>query len=429
MNRELVANGLINFATAFVGLLPSYFIYTASVLFQQAGADHKVCSYVLGIGTGAAAWIAIPYIRFIPTTAVLFLLFYLGFELMGESLFDGYFVCSFSEFLTICVTIMTMLILGFSQGLLVGLLLTGFMHWHARKNCKNVSSIGLLGNDWRFTNLYSPGENSFLLEMSVEVLPIRIEGILTFVNADAAFDFIMTEIHHHRPRFLLLDLSLIEYVDLNFIEALQDVASSGVVSNLFVATSCERLKAMHCNENLFVATSMVDAVAQLDRYQMIDLSMDLVDFPEQTICSETESLISLANGESKSTARRKARIERARNTYIGTEEEESSILASIDSMGMLSVKQGEFLWRVNDSIETVYIVEMGLLEEFELNRAVPRRRFLQGSWIGLDCLADDESTGTNCSAKRDCSLRCIKKKDLMPVPQSQLPSLKFSRNK
>lgn len=430
MSRELIANGLINFFTAFVGLLPSYFIYTASVLFQQAGADHKACSYVLGLVTGAAAWIAIPYIRFIPTPAVLFLIFYLGFELLGESLFDGFFVCSFAEFLTICLTIVTMLIVGFSQGLLSGLLLAGFMYWHARKACKNVNSIGLLGNDWRLTNSYSPGENSFLMEMSLEVLPVRIEGILTFVNADVAYDFIMTEISHHRPRLLLLDLSLVDYADLNLIEAIQEVASSGAISNLFIITSCERIKMMCSMEKVFVASTMVDAVTQLDRYQLIDLSMDFIDFPEQSISSETASLISLENGESKSTARRKARIERARNAYIGTEEEESSILASIDTPMMLTIKEGEFLFKAHDSVETIYIVESGLLEEYEVGLLVSKRRFHQGSWIGLDGFtADSQPTRTNCVASRDSFLRCIPKQLLMQVPQSQLSSLKFYTNK
>ena len=121
--QEYRSFGLSNLASGLVGLTPTYLAYANSLLFHRAGARGPAAGYLLGLATLAAIWMGGQMvIGFVPTISVLYLLFYLAFELVWEGLYRSrkQLVRS-EEYLLIVGIAASMLIFGFGWGLLAGM--------------------------------------------------------------------------------------------------------------------------------------------------------------------------------------------------------------------------------------------------------------------------------------------------------------------
>lgn len=142
MTQELKAHAASNLASTMVGMLPNYFVYTNSVLFLRAGAQGRATGVALGITTLLAMSFGIPLLSFIPTTIVMFLIFYLGLDLLDEALVKSHRLCSNEEYAIIVVIIVTMLVRGFVSGVAVGLILaTTLVVRHASKTRTSTSNL------------------------------------------------------------------------------------------------------------------------------------------------------------------------------------------------------------------------------------------------------------------------------------------------
>ncbi|KAF3040903.1 hypothetical protein E8E12_005851 [Didymella heteroderae] len=123
VNRELIAHGISNTLSGFVGSIQNYLVYANSVMFIANGGDSRVAGSLLALATGAV-WVAGPaMIGYIPICLVGALIFLLGIDLMKEALWDTFGKCHKLEYLTIVAIVLIMGVHDFVVGIFVGIVL------------------------------------------------------------------------------------------------------------------------------------------------------------------------------------------------------------------------------------------------------------------------------------------------------------------
>ncbi|KAF1364617.1 hypothetical protein EJ07DRAFT_97696 [Lizonia empirigonia] len=123
VNRELIAHGISNTLSGFVGSIQNYLVYANSVMFIANGGDSRIAGTLLAIAT-TAVWIAGPaMIGYIPICLVGALIFLLGIDLMKEALWDTFGKCHKLEYLTIVAIVLIMGVHDFVVGIFVGIVL------------------------------------------------------------------------------------------------------------------------------------------------------------------------------------------------------------------------------------------------------------------------------------------------------------------
>lgn len=123
MKRELYTQAIANITSAFTSFIPSYFVYTNSLLFLKAGAIHRLAGVALSITTALFLLHGMSLISYIPSLISLFWIFYLGLCLMGEALIS-YSVCTRLEYALVMATVISMTLFGFLPGIVIGALST-----------------------------------------------------------------------------------------------------------------------------------------------------------------------------------------------------------------------------------------------------------------------------------------------------------------
>ncbi|KAI9220820.1 sulfate transporter family-domain-containing protein [Blastocladiella britannica] len=124
VNRELANHGVANLAAAFTGSLPNYLVYSTSVMLHRAGAGQSrsagywlsILTVVMWIGGGAV-------MRLVPAVVVGALMFHFGIDLVKEAVWDTRGLVTPLEYGTIWTIILSMALLGFTEGVGIGLIL------------------------------------------------------------------------------------------------------------------------------------------------------------------------------------------------------------------------------------------------------------------------------------------------------------------
>ncbi|OMJ20223.1 hypothetical protein AYI70_g4248 [Smittium culicis] len=122
MNREVFAHGISNLMSGMFGSFQNYLVYSNSILFYRSGGDSRVAGIMLAIATFLIMAFGTSYLGYTPTVVVGMLIFHLGTELLKEALYDTWGVVSPIEYFTILVVVFCMALIGFNEGVFIGLL-------------------------------------------------------------------------------------------------------------------------------------------------------------------------------------------------------------------------------------------------------------------------------------------------------------------
>jgi SulP family sulfate permease len=101
LDRELIAHGVSNVLSGFVGSIQNYLVYTNSVLFIRTGGDGRLAGIMLAIFTVGVLMIGPVIIGYIPVMMVGVLIFVLGFELFLEAVWEPRKKLKLLEYLTV----------------------------------------------------------------------------------------------------------------------------------------------------------------------------------------------------------------------------------------------------------------------------------------------------------------------------------------
>ncbi|RCI01777.1 hypothetical protein CU098_010414, partial [Rhizopus stolonifer] len=224
VNKELVAHGISNAVSGLFGSVQNYLVYTNSLLFIRSGGDSRVAGVMLA-GATAALWMIGPWIvGYIPVMVVGSLIFHLGLDLLKEALVDTWRSVHYLEYLTICVIIACMAVLGFVEGILVGIILACV--FFVVQNARSTDAIraACTGKHMRSAVRRLYRQERYLSEVAGQIQVVKLQNYLFFGTIDQVERAIrgMLDEHawdKHPIRFLVLDLQLVQGVDFSAAEA------------------------------------------------------------------------------------------------------------------------------------------------------------------------------------------------------------------
>ena len=101
LDRELIAHGVSNAVSGFVGSIQNYLVYSNSVLFIRSGGNSRLAGIILAIFTVGILVIGPGIIGYIPVMMVGVLIFVLGFELFLEAIWEPRKKLKLLEYLTV----------------------------------------------------------------------------------------------------------------------------------------------------------------------------------------------------------------------------------------------------------------------------------------------------------------------------------------
>ncbi|KXS17779.1 hypothetical protein M427DRAFT_245685 [Gonapodya prolifera JEL478] len=220
-NRELLAHGISNLAAACVGTIQNYLVYSNSVLFIRSGGDSRVASFMLAVATFivmvGGSWL----VNYVPVIVVGSLIFHLGIDLMKEAVIDTWNVISTYEYVTILIIVASMGILGFTEGVILGIIITClfFVIWNSQKSVIRNSCTGA---DLRSTVHRLARQQLFLDHVGYQIRILRLHGSIFFGTVKQLDEQIMELLDNSStgpPRFLVIDFSIVSGMDYSASEA------------------------------------------------------------------------------------------------------------------------------------------------------------------------------------------------------------------
>jgi SulP family sulfate permease len=184
LNRELANHGLANLVAAAAFSLPNYMSYSSSALFHRSGGgDSRISGYLLAFLT-YVTWIHGGSIMHqTPTIVAGALMFHLGVGLLQEATIDTIGVVTRLEYVTIWIIIISMVSLGFTPGIGVGILLACvfFVATYSTKRNTAVLSKERSGTAWGTPVRRMPAQHRFLRRRApLAVRVLELQGFLFF---------------------------------------------------------------------------------------------------------------------------------------------------------------------------------------------------------------------------------------------------------
>jgi len=202
-NRELLATGAGNLASAFFGAMPSGGGMSQTAVNRRAGARSQMAQVVTAGATVATMLLLAPMIGLMPhaTLAALVIVYSVG--LIHPADFRAIARVRRTEFVWALAAFAGVMLLGTLKGILVAIIVSLV----ALAQQAADPPVRMLGRK-RGTNVFRPLSAEHPQDEDFPgLLLLRLEGRLFFMNAERVAEKIRPLIAQHRPRFVVLDLS------------------------------------------------------------------------------------------------------------------------------------------------------------------------------------------------------------------------------
>jgi len=227
VNRELIAHGISNTLSGFVGSIQNYLVYANSVMFINNGGGSRIAGVLLAAAT-TAVWIAGPaMIGYIPICLVGALIFLLGIDLMKEALWDTWGKCHKLEYLTILAIVLIMGIHDFVVGIFTGIILAcvSYVVQSSRHPAIRSSYNGSIAES---TVRRPRADGRYLAKVRDQVKVIKLGGFLFFgtivsVEKDMRLLFDDDNFEKQPVSFLIVDFTHVNGMDFSSAEGFQRI--------------------------------------------------------------------------------------------------------------------------------------------------------------------------------------------------------------
>ncbi|KAJ2862101.1 hypothetical protein GGH94_004485 [Coemansia aciculifera] len=222
-NRELVAHGISNILSGCLGSFQNYLVYSNSLLFIRSGGNSNLAGMMLCAATLGIFFSGPAIIGFIPTMVVGALIFHLGLELMREALVDTVGVVNRIEYATILSIVLAMAVLGFNEGIFLGILMACFFFilLYSRRSAVRKTYTGSAVRS-TVRRLYC--QRRFLDNVCKQIQVMRLQGFMFFGTINGVEASIRQLLDQRQwqanpIRFLVLDFALVNGMDFSAAEA------------------------------------------------------------------------------------------------------------------------------------------------------------------------------------------------------------------
>ncbi|KAF2833369.1 hypothetical protein CC86DRAFT_8656 [Ophiobolus disseminans] len=227
VNRELIAHGVSNTLSGFLGSIQNYLVYANSVMFIENGGNSRVAGTLLALAT-TAVWIAGPaMIGYIPICLVGALIFLLGIDLMIEALWATWGKCHKLEYLTILAIVLIMGIYDFVYGILFGILAScvSYALQSARHDAIRDSFSGAVAQS---TVRRPRADGRYLNKVRGQIRTIKLGGFLFFgniVSVEGDMRALIKEDNFEKQpiSFIIVDLTHVTDMDFSSAEGFERI--------------------------------------------------------------------------------------------------------------------------------------------------------------------------------------------------------------
>lgn len=227
VNRELIAHGVSNTLSGFVGSIQNYLVYANSQMFIDNGGNSRLAGTFLALAT-TAVWIAGPaMIGYIPICLVGALIFLLGIDLMKEAVWSTWGKCHKLEYFTIIAIVLIMGVYDFVYGILFGILAScvSYALQSARHNAIRDSFSGSVAQS---TVRRPRTDGRYLNKVRGQIRTIKLGGFLFFgniVSVEGDMRALIDEDHYEKQpvSFIIVDLTHVTDMDFSSAEGFERI--------------------------------------------------------------------------------------------------------------------------------------------------------------------------------------------------------------
>ena len=237
LNRELVTAGIGNLVAGPLGGLIGYQSISLSALNQTMSGGKRQVGLFLAFLIGATLFIGTSVILYIPTFILGSVLFYLGFGLLVEWIYDAWFKFPRIDFLMIASILIIIIVSGFLQGILVGLVMAVGMFVVSYSQV-SVIKFAFTGREYRSRVTRNPQAQHLLETHGDQLYLLKLEGFIFFGTANGIFSQVRAHIQEtpRAVKYVLLDFAKVSGVDstgmLSFNRMMQWCQEEGITLGL-----------------------------------------------------------------------------------------------------------------------------------------------------------------------------------------------------
>lgn len=229
INKELKLHGFTNLFSGCIGSLQNYLVYSNSVLFIRSGGNSNIAGFLLGLATFSLLVIGTSFVKFVPTIIVGGLIFHLGFDLMKEALIDTFGIVSAIEYVTIILIVICMDIWGFTEGIIVGIIVACIFFIITLSRRKIIRSVHS-GNELPSTVYRLKSQRTFLNKAGyAQIKVLRFQGFIFFGTFQQINDYVnnmIMKMDANISKFIIFDFKLVSGMDYSASEALIKIKSN-----------------------------------------------------------------------------------------------------------------------------------------------------------------------------------------------------------
>ncbi|QEU62913.1 hypothetical protein KDRO_F08490 [Kluyveromyces lactis] len=307
VDKELIAHGYSNLISGFLGSIQNYLVYTNSVLFIRAGADSPIAGIMLTIGTFIVMVIGPVIISFIPICIVGSLIFLLGYELIQEAVIDTWGKLQPFEYLTIWIIVITMGVVDFVIGIIVGILLACFSFLVNSTQLQTINGE-YDGKVAKSTVYRDYIQSKFLRNIGEQIYVLKLQNILFFgtiisieEKVNSLLEICESDSSKKRIKYLILDFKNIRAKSIDY----------------SAAEGFNRIKRFLEKERIHLIISSIDkedqiylAFDKVGLFENVELFSDLNGALEWC---ENEFLMRYKRIRTKTRARKLAQLKKSQN--------------------------------------------------------------------------------------------------------------------
>ncbi len=252
LDNELKSHGYSNLLAGIFFTNQNYLVYSNSVLFKKCGGDDRWTMVLLG-GVTILLWLfAMPIFQFLPMMVVGALIFHIGIDLLKESLYDTWKVVSISEYVSIITIILSMMFIGFTEGVFIGILCASLFFVIKSSQVKVVRNM-YTGTTARSTVRRLYQQEKYLALMGNQIQIISIQGFLFFGTVRQIHELLqqlLVEWEQQPIRYIILDFKLALGIDYSASEAFMKIHDLTTKRKVFLILSGVNENIMHCLQSV-----------------------------------------------------------------------------------------------------------------------------------------------------------------------------------
>lgn len=215
VNAELRSSGIANLLSGAVGGPSGYVGLSMTVLADRTGVTGRSAGIATALVTMLGAIFAGKLIFQVPLFLTGGFVLFLGIGLLKEWIVDTRLRMPFSEWLIVVVILFTVALVGFTEGLAAGLLVSSAVFMYKYSRLPVVRFRGT-GSELRSKVDRSPADTKHLTEHGGVIEVIRLQGYLFFGSADRIVDLVRLRLGDRTKvplNFVLLDFENVSGAD------------------------------------------------------------------------------------------------------------------------------------------------------------------------------------------------------------------------